>query len=72
VHNLVYVAGGHEVKTEMVARKALVRDGEVLAADEATICDEAQVQADAVARRVTADPVHREMALAGATKAAWP
>lgn len=43
----------------MVARKVLVRDGEVLVADEAAI------RAEAVALRVAADPAHRGMALLG-------
>jgi hypothetical protein len=47
----------------MVAGKVLVQDGEVLIADEAAVRAEAQVQAEEIARRVTADPVHREMAL---------
>ena len=36
---------------------------EVLIVDEAAVRAEAQVQADEVARRVAADPVHKEMAL---------
>jgi hypothetical protein len=36
----------------MVAGKVLVRDGEVLTADEDAIRGEAQVQAEAVAQRV--------------------
>jgi 5-methylthioadenosine/S-adenosylhomocysteine deaminase len=63
VPNLVYAANGSEVKTVMVAGKVLVRDGEVLVADEAVVRAEAQVQAEEVARRVAADPVHKEMAL---------
>ena len=51
------------------AGKVLVRDGEVLTADEAAIRAEAQLQAEAVARRVDADPVHREMALLEAMQA---
>jgi hypothetical protein len=47
----------------MVAGKVLVRDSEVLVADEAAVRVEAQVQAEEAARRVAADPVHREMAL---------
>jgi 5-methylthioadenosine/S-adenosylhomocysteine deaminase len=53
----------------MVARKVLVRDGEVLIADETAIRAEAQVQAEEVARRVAADPVHQEMALLEAMEA---
>ena len=63
VPNLVYAASGHEVKTVMVAGKVLVREGDVLAADEDAIRAEAQVQAEAVAQRVAADPVHKGMAL---------
>jgi hypothetical protein len=52
----------------MVAGKVLVRaaDGgraEVLVADEAGVREEAQTQTEQVARRVAADPVHKEMAL---------
>ena len=43
----------------MVAGKVLVRDGEVLTADEAAVRAEAQVQAEAVAQRVAADPAHK-------------
>ena len=68
VPNLVYAGSGHEVKTVMVAGKVLVCDGEVLVADEAAVRAEAQVQAEQVARRVAADPVHKEMALLEATE----
>jgi hypothetical protein len=47
----------------MVAGVVLVRDGEVLVADEAAVQAEAQVQAQEIARRVVADPVHKGMAL---------
>ena len=63
VPNLVYAGSGHEVKTVIVAGKVLVRDGEVLTADEDAIRAEAQIQAESVARRVAADPVHKGMAL---------
>ena len=58
VPNLVYAASGHEVKTVIVAGKVLVRDGVVLAADEDAVRAQAQVQAEALSRRVAADPVH--------------
>jgi 5-methylthioadenosine/S-adenosylhomocysteine deaminase len=67
--NLVYAGSGHEVKTVMVAGKVLVREGKVLVADEAAVRAEAQAQAEEVARRVAADPVHREMALLEAIEA---
>ena len=69
VPNLVYAGSGHEVKTVMVAGKVLVQDGEVLVADEAAVRAEAQVQGEEVARRVAADPVHKEMALLEAMEA---
>jgi hypothetical protein len=53
----------------MVAGRVLVRDGQVLTADEGAIRAEAQVQAEEVARRVAADPVHKEMALLAAMEA---
>ena len=60
----------------MVAGQVLVRnaDGiraEVLVADEAAVHAKALVQAEEVARRVAADPVHREMTLLQAMKARW-
>jgi 5-methylthioadenosine/S-adenosylhomocysteine deaminase len=71
VPNLVYAASGSEVLTVMVAGEILVRDGIVTTADEATVRAEAQLQGQDVARRVTADPVHRRMTLAAATEAGW-
>jgi hypothetical protein len=44
----------------------LVRDGQVLTIDEEEVRLEAQRQADGVAAKVKADPVHREMALMSA------
>jgi 5-methylthioadenosine/S-adenosylhomocysteine deaminase len=69
VPNLVYAASGHEVRTVMVAGRVLVRDGQVLTANEATIRSEAQAQAAAMGQRVAADPVHRDMALLAAMEA---
>jgi 5-methylthioadenosine/S-adenosylhomocysteine deaminase len=74
VPNLVYAASGHEVKTVMVAGRVLVRDGQVLVTadggrDTEAIRAEAQAQAEALARRVAADPVHRGMALMAAMEA---
>jgi 5-methylthioadenosine/S-adenosylhomocysteine deaminase len=69
--NLAYAGSGHEVKTMMVAGKLLVRDGRVLTADEATLRAEAQVQAEEVAQRVAADPVHKKMALLEAMEKRW-
>jgi len=63
VPNLVYAGSGHEVRDVMVAGRFLVRAGKVLTADEAAIRAEAQEEAEALARRVGADPLHREMAL---------
>jgi 5-methylthioadenosine/S-adenosylhomocysteine deaminase len=74
VPNLVYAASGHEVKTVMVAGRVLVHDGQVLATADGgrnaeAIRAEAQAQAEEVARRVAADPVHRGMALMSAMEA---
>lgn len=69
VPNLVYAASGHEVQMVIVAGRIVVADGRVLTADEDAIRAEAQAQAEALARRVAADPVHREMALVGAMAA---
>jgi 5-methylthioadenosine/S-adenosylhomocysteine deaminase len=63
VPNPVYAATGHEVKTVMVAGQVLVKDSEVLTADEDAVRAEAQEHADAIARRVAADPLHKGMAL---------
>lgn len=69
VPNLVYAASGHEIKMVMVAGRVLMRDGQVLTADEAAVRAEAQAQAEAVAQRVAADPVHKGMALLAAMEA---
>jgi 5-methylthioadenosine/S-adenosylhomocysteine deaminase len=63
VPNLVYAASGREVKMVMVAGKVLMRDGQVLSLDEDAVRTEAQLQAEAVAQRVGADPDHRRMDL---------
>jgi 5-methylthioadenosine/S-adenosylhomocysteine deaminase len=69
VPNLVYAGSGHEVRDVMVAGRWLVRDGEALTVDEGTIRAAAQAQAEALARRVAADPLHEEMALREAMEA---
>jgi 5-methylthioadenosine/S-adenosylhomocysteine deaminase len=69
VPNLVYAATGHEVRLVMVAGSVLVRDGQVLSADEAEVRAQAQAEAEEVARRVAADPAHKGMALLGAMEA---
>jgi 5-methylthioadenosine/S-adenosylhomocysteine deaminase len=63
VPNLVYAGSGHEVRSVMVAGRFLVRGGRVLSVDEAAVLAEAQAQAEAVAARVAADPVHEGLAL---------
>ena len=55
----------------MVAGQVLMREGEVLVADERAIRIEAQVQAEEVTRRVAVDPVHKEMALLEAMEKGW-
>ncbi len=69
VPNLVYASSGHEVKTVIVAGKVLVRERQALTVDEAAIRAEAQAQAEALAQRVAADPVHKGMALLAAMEA---
>jgi 5-methylthioadenosine/S-adenosylhomocysteine deaminase len=69
VPNLVYAGSGHEVSMVMVAGKWLVRDGQVLTADEAEIVAEAQHEAAALAARVLDDPLHQNMALLSAMEA---
>jgi transposase-like protein len=63
----IFVGSGHEAKTVRIAGRVLVRDRQVLTADEVAI--RAEAQAEAVARRVAADPVHKEMALLAAMEA---
>ncbi len=63
VPNLVYAGTGKEVSHVMVAGRLLVRNGQVLTADEAAIRADAQEQAESVAAAVMADPVHRDLAL---------
>jgi 5-methylthioadenosine/S-adenosylhomocysteine deaminase len=69
VPNLVYAATGREVRLVMVAGRVLVRDGQLLPADEAEVRAEAQAQAEEVARSVAADPAHKGMALLDAMEA---
>ena len=69
VPNLVYAGSGHEVKSAVVAGRVLMRDREVLTADEAGVRAEAQAQAEAIGRAVSADPVHEGMALMEAMEA---
>jgi 5-methylthioadenosine/S-adenosylhomocysteine deaminase len=69
VPNLVYAGSGHEVKSVMVAGYWLVQDRQVLTMDEEVIRAEAQVQAEALANRVAADPVHQRMVLLEAMQA---
>jgi 5-methylthioadenosine/S-adenosylhomocysteine deaminase len=70
VPNLVYAASGREVTTVLVGGRALVRDGHVLSVDEDEIRAQAQAEAEKVAERVAADPVHADMALMAAMEAA--
>jgi 5-methylthioadenosine/S-adenosylhomocysteine deaminase len=69
VPNLVYSARGHEVKTVIVAGKVIMRNRQVLTVDEEAVRAAAQEQAEAVARAVAGDPVHRGMALLAAMAA---
>ncbi|AUX47816.1 amidohydrolase [Sorangium cellulosum] len=66
--NLVYFARGSEVRTVMVAGRLVMRDGRVLTMDERAVLEEAQASAEAIARRVVADPAHEDLALVAATR----
>lgn len=63
VPNLVYAATGREVTLVMVDGRILLHNGKLLTADEEAVRQEAQFQANALAARVAADPVHEGMAL---------
>ena len=63
VPNLVYAATGSEVTLVMVDGRILVRDGRVLAINEADVRAEVQARAEEVAAAVARDPVHLDMAL---------
>lgn len=63
VPNLVYAGSGHEVRDVMVAGRLLMRDRRMLTADEEAIRRDTQREGEAVARRVAADPVHKDLAL---------
>jgi 5-methylthioadenosine/S-adenosylhomocysteine deaminase len=63
VPNLVYAATGHEVDWVMVAGRVLLRDGQLLTADEDAVRAAVQACAEEMAAAVKADPVHRELAL---------
>jgi 5-methylthioadenosine/S-adenosylhomocysteine deaminase len=69
VPNLVYAGSGHEVKSVVVAGRVLMRDRELITADEAGVRAEAQAQAEAIGRAVSADPVHEGLALMEAMEA---
>jgi 5-methylthioadenosine/S-adenosylhomocysteine deaminase len=63
VPNLVYAATGDEVTRVLVAGRTLVEAGRVLSLDSARVLADVQYQADAIARRVAADPLSRELDL---------
>lgn len=63
VPNLVYAGTGREVRTVIIAGKTIVQDGEVLTVDGSAIRATVQHQAEQIAQRVLADPVHKSMAL---------
>lgn len=71
VPNLVYAASGREVTLSMVNGRLLLRNGKVLTMDEAAIVADAQQQAEGIAARVAADPVHKGMALLEAMEKGW-
>jgi 5-methylthioadenosine/S-adenosylhomocysteine deaminase len=68
IPNLVYSASGHEVRTAIVAGKVVMADRRVLTVNEAAIRGEAQAQAEAISRRVAADPLCEGLTLVGAMR----
>jgi 5-methylthioadenosine/S-adenosylhomocysteine deaminase len=67
--NLVYAGSGHEVKQVMVAGKILMRDQKILTADETAVHAETQAEAEAIAQKAAADPVHKGLVLLAAMEA---
>jgi len=63
VPNLVYAATGREVTLVMVDGQILLRNGRLVAIDEAAVIAEVQQRAEEVAAELQRDPVHLEMAL---------
>lgn len=63
VPNLVYAGTGREVRSVMVDGQFLIREGTILAVNDAAIREQAQLEAQKVARNVAADPIHQELAL---------
>ena len=55
----------------MVAGRVPVRGGRALTVDETAVRAEAQAQAEELAQRVVADPVHEGMALLAAMEKGW-
>ena len=63
VPNLVYAGTGREVRTVLVDGQILMRDGVMLTIDDRAVREQAQLEAQKVARRVAADPLHQGLAL---------
>ena len=63
VPNLVYAGTGREVRTVLVDGQIVMRDGVILTVDDEAIRKDAQIEAEKVARRVSADPDHQGLAL---------
>lgn len=63
VPNLVYAGSGREVRLVIVGGRVLMRDGVFLTDGDQAIREQAQLEAQKVARRVAADPLNQELAL---------
>jgi 5-methylthioadenosine/S-adenosylhomocysteine deaminase len=63
VPNLVYAGTGREVRTVLVDGQILMRDGVMLTIDDQAVREQAQLEAQKVAHRVSADPLHQGLAL---------
>ncbi|MEL6749304.1 MAG: amidohydrolase family protein [Pseudomonadota bacterium] len=63
VPNLVYSATGNEVKHVMVAGRFLLKDDQLLVADETAILAEAQRQAEQLSQRILTETEYKNLAL---------
>lgn len=69
VPNLIYAATGREVVHNMVDGKFVMRNRQILTADEQAIRENVQIEGERVAAAVAADPVHKSMKLLEAMEA---
>lgn len=63
VPNLIYAGTGNEVRDVMVAGRVLMRNRRLLSIDEGVALVNAQRESEAITRSLTADPIHKGLAL---------